>query len=51
VPDILIKGADWSNFIVGREEVEAAGGQVVTAPLRMEYSTTRILEKLLTLEP
>lgn len=51
VPDILIKGADWSNFIVGREEVEAAGGKVVTAPLRMEYSTTRILEKLLTLEP
>jgi rfaE bifunctional protein nucleotidyltransferase chain/domain len=51
VPDILIKGADWSNFIVGREEVEAAGGKVVTAPLRSEYSTTRTIEKLLTLKP
>ena len=28
-PDILVKGADWSHFIAGREEVEAAGGKVV----------------------
>ena len=27
LPDILVKGADWSHFIAGREEVEAAGGQ------------------------
>ena len=33
LPDILVKGADWSHFIAGREEVEAAGGQVVTLPL------------------
>jgi D-glycero-beta-D-manno-heptose 1-phosphate adenylyltransferase len=51
LPDILIKGADWSNFIAGREEVEAAGGQVVAAPLRTGYSTTGIIEKLLTLQP
>ena len=31
LPDILIKGADWAHFIAGREEVEAAGGQVLAA--------------------
>jgi len=25
LPDVLVKGADWSHFIAGREEVEAAG--------------------------
>ena len=29
LPDILVKGADWSHFVAGREEVEAAGGKVV----------------------
>ena len=33
LPDILIKGADWSHFIAGREEVEAAGGRVLALPL------------------
>ena len=31
LPDVLVKGADWSHFIAGREEVEAAGGKVVDA--------------------
>ena len=29
LPDVLVKGADWAHFIAGREEVEAAGGQVL----------------------
>ena len=33
LPDFLVKGADWSHFIAGREEVEAAGGQVLALPL------------------
>ena len=33
LPDVLVKGADWSHFIAGREEVEAAGGKVLTVPL------------------
>jgi rfaE bifunctional protein nucleotidyltransferase chain/domain len=51
LPDILMKGADWSHFIAGREEVEAAGGKVIAAPLRSGYSTTGILEKLLAQQP
>ncbi len=47
LPDILIKGADWAHFIAGREEVEAAGGQVLALPLEPGYSTTGILEQIL----
>ena len=47
LPDILIKGADWSHFIAGREEVEAAGGQVLALPLEPGYSTTGIVEEIL----
>ena len=47
LPDILIKGADWSHFIAGREEVEAAGGKVLALPLEPGYSTTGILEDVL----
>ena len=46
VPDILVKGADWSHFVAGREEVEAAGGQVYTLSLEEGYSTTDILNKI-----
>jgi rfaE bifunctional protein nucleotidyltransferase chain/domain len=46
LPDVLVKGADWNHFVAGREEVEAAGGQVVTIPLEPGYSTTAIAEKV-----
>lgn len=46
-PDILVKGADWDeNAIVGRDVVEARGGQVVRVPLAEGYSTTSILQKI-----
>jgi D-glycero-beta-D-manno-heptose 1-phosphate adenylyltransferase len=47
LPDILVKGADWSHFIAGREEVEASGGKVVAIPLEPGYSTTNIVERIL----
>ena len=47
LPDILVKGADWSHFVAGRGEVEAAGGMVLTLPLEPGYSTTTIVEKIL----
>lgn len=46
LPDILVKGADWSHFIAGREEVEAAGGKVLALPLEPGYSTTGIIETI-----
>ena len=47
LPDVLIKGADWTHFIAGREEVEASGGQVLTVPLEPGYSTTNIVDEVL----
>jgi rfaE bifunctional protein nucleotidyltransferase chain/domain len=47
LPDVLVKGGDWpGNQIVGREEVEAAGGQVVLVDVVQGYSTTEILKKI-----
>ena len=47
LPDVLVKGADWSHFVAGPEEVEAAGGKVLTVALEPGYSTTNIVERLL----
>ncbi len=47
LPDVLVKGADWSHFVAGREEVEGAGGTVVTLPLEAGFSTTNIVERIL----
>jgi D-glycero-beta-D-manno-heptose 1-phosphate adenylyltransferase len=47
LPDILIKGADWSHFIAGKEEVEAAGGRVLTINLEPSHSTTAIIGRIL----
>jgi len=47
LPDVLVKGGDWpGNQIVGREEVEAAGGKVVLVEVVPGYSTTEILKKI-----
>jgi D-beta-D-heptose 7-phosphate kinase/D-beta-D-heptose 1-phosphate adenosyltransferase len=47
LPDILVKGGDWpGNQIVGRKEVEAAGGKVVLVDVVPGYSTTEILKKI-----
>ena len=51
LPDVLVKGADWSHFIAGREEVEAAGGVVHALPLEPGYSSTNIEKELLRRRP
>lgn len=51
LPDVLIKGADWSHFIAGREEVEAAGGQVLALSLEPGYSTTNIVDQIVQRQP
>jgi rfaE bifunctional protein nucleotidyltransferase chain/domain len=47
LPDVLVKGADWTHFIAGREEVEAAGGTVLPLALEPGYSTTGVIEAIL----
>jgi D-glycero-beta-D-manno-heptose 1-phosphate adenylyltransferase len=47
LPDVLVKGADWApGEVAGREEVEAAGGRVISIPLAPGYSTTSLLQKI-----
>ena len=42
LPDVLVKGGDWTvETIVGRQEVEAAGGRVVPLPYLEGQSSTR----------
>ena len=48
LPDILVKGGDWGvSEIIGREEVEAAGGKVMSLPFVDGVSTTEIIERIL----
>lgn len=47
LPDVLVKGGDWGvDAIVGREEVEAAGGQVLSLPFVDGCSTTDVIERI-----
>lgn len=47
LPDVLVKGGDYTvDTVVGREEVEAAGGRTVVLPFVEGRSTTEILNKL-----
>ncbi len=46
-PDILVKGSDWKDKgVVGRELVEARGGQVLLAPMVEGKSSTAVIEKM-----
>lgn len=44
LPDVLVKGADWSHYVSGRDVVEKNGGRVVLAELTEGQSTTGIIE-------
>jgi len=45
LPQVLVKGADWGpGEIVGRKEVESAGGHVVSIPLVEGFSTSALIE-------
>ncbi|MCS6805330.1 MAG: D-glycero-beta-D-manno-heptose 1-phosphate adenylyltransferase [Blastocatellia bacterium] len=47
LPDVLVKGGDWPlDQIVGRAEVEAAGGQVYSLPYVPGYSTSSIIARI-----
>jgi rfaE bifunctional protein nucleotidyltransferase chain/domain len=47
LPDVLVKGGDWGvDRIVGRDEVEAAGGVVLSLPFIEGCSTTDLIERI-----
>ncbi|MBW1917001.1 MAG: D-glycero-beta-D-manno-heptose 1-phosphate adenylyltransferase [Deltaproteobacteria bacterium] len=47
-PDILVKGGDYNlEQIVGRQEVESWGGQVMIIPLIPDRSTSQLIARIL----
>jgi D-glycero-beta-D-manno-heptose 1-phosphate adenylyltransferase len=47
LPDVLVKGGDYQlDQIHGREEVEAAGGKVVSLPFVDGASTTVLIDRM-----
>jgi rfaE bifunctional protein nucleotidyltransferase chain/domain len=47
MPDILVKGGDWSiSDIVGSKEVQSHGGQVHSIPFLYQTSTTRLINQI-----
>ncbi|MDR2459171.1 MAG: D-glycero-beta-D-manno-heptose 1-phosphate adenylyltransferase [Deltaproteobacteria bacterium] len=47
-PDVLVKGGDWQvNDIVGGPETLSWGGQVKSLPFSWGYSTTTLIERIL----
>jgi D-beta-D-heptose 7-phosphate kinase/D-beta-D-heptose 1-phosphate adenosyltransferase len=47
LPDVLVKGGDYAvEEMVGREEVEAAGGSAVLVPYLQGRSTTRLVRRI-----
>jgi D-beta-D-heptose 7-phosphate kinase/D-beta-D-heptose 1-phosphate adenosyltransferase len=47
LPDVLVKGGDYQlDQIHGREEVEAAGGKVISLPFVGGASTSRLIERM-----
>jgi len=47
LPDVLVKGGDYGlDQIHGREEVEAAGGKVISLPFVDGASTTTLIQRI-----
>jgi rfaE bifunctional protein nucleotidyltransferase chain/domain len=47
VPDVLVKGGDWTeDKIIGADVVKKAGGVVKSLPFVAGYSTTAMIEKI-----
>jgi bifunctional ADP-heptose synthase (sugar kinase/adenylyltransferase) len=47
VPNVLVKGGDWTeDRIIGADVVRKAGGVVKSLPFVTGYSTTALIEKM-----
>ncbi len=48
LPDVLVKGGDWGpDRVVGRAEVEAAGGKVVILPYLKGRSSSSLIDRIM----
>lgn len=50
LPDVLVKGGDWKpEEVVGKKEVEQAGGEVITIPYLPLHSSSDIIGRIIKL--
>ncbi|MDZ7830184.1 MAG: D-glycero-beta-D-manno-heptose 1-phosphate adenylyltransferase [Desulfobacterales bacterium] len=50
IPDILVKGADWSKSdIIGADVVEKNGGRILQIPFEFDVSTSKIIDRIVAL--
>lgn len=50
LPDVLVKGGDWKpQEVVGKKEVEQAGGEVITIPYLPHHSSSDIIGRIIKL--
>ncbi len=50
LPDVLVKGGDWSeDEIIGADVVKEAGGEVVRVPFVPGFSTSDMIKRILAL--
>ena len=46
LPHVLVKGADWAHYVIGRDIVEKYGGCVVLAQMTEGRSTSSMIERI-----
>ncbi len=47
LPDVLVKSAQYAHEeVVGHEVVQRQGGRVVRVPMKGDYSTTSLIQRL-----
>lgn len=47
LPDVLVKGGDWApEEVVGKKEVEEAGGEVVIIPYLEGRSSSKVIDRI-----
>jgi len=48
LPDVLVKGGDWlPEEVVGKQEVEEAGGKVIIIPFLSGHSSSEMVRKII----
>ncbi len=48
LPDVLVKGGDWKiEEVVGKKEVERAGGKVIIIPYLEGHSSSEIIKRII----
>jgi D-beta-D-heptose 7-phosphate kinase/D-beta-D-heptose 1-phosphate adenosyltransferase len=52
LPDVLVKSSEYTvDQVVGSQTVQSQGGRVVLVPMKSDYSTSALIERVRNLSP